>query len=893
MATEELKLKIVVDTSAISGGVNQAKKKLEGIEKGTNGTQNSAKQAKQEFEKLRGVVRDIGSLKFGDIIINNLENISKICGRVKTNFKSFASDVRELFGYFRLDWKKFGFKEAFKDFKEYTVPQLADSAKTSIGDSVQALGDGVSQMLGKAEEGAEGAGQAANEASMAIALCVALITALIAAITAMIKNALNVSKLVRETYMLAQKAGMATDTYQEWGYVLQYCGIEASELSEIISTLTESQIDVIAGTEEMIQAFNALGISQDEVMESSQDELFQKTIKRLQQIEDKTQRAAIAYKVFGEDAKKLTTVLNLSNEDTKNLISNYNALGATMGGNLIEKSNGLQTAILNLKMAWQGFKNILAEALIPAIQDFVEWLTTALVWINALAKVLFGFGGGNAEKATLKSTKGMNQYKDSIKATTGAVNELKRTTMGFDELNIVSNPKASGGGGSSSTGYFGNYNAADLSSMFNFNSEYLDIQEKVNKYKTQIQDIATYGLLGIGILLAVIGLFTGGIVSPAFLLGCSLAGIGIRVGMTEGSSFERLSEAASKWWKEFKPWLEKNVFVIFTKKFWEEKWKAIGEGARTKLEEVKTVVSEKWEALKSWVATNIPIFTKEYWEKKWDSLPQATKTKIEDTKKAIEEKWEAIKSWWNTNIAPKFTKSYWEGKFDSIKQGFRSKMDDTKKSIEEKWSGIKSWWDTNVAPKFTFTYWKEKFSTIRDGAAQAIEDAKLAIQEKWKGVKDWFDTNVAPKFTITYWTEKFNTIKNGAKAAFNGIITVIETAINNIIKKLNTISWQIPSYVPTYGGKTFGFNLSTVSIPRLATGGITNGSVLANIGENGREAVLPLENNTGWMDILADRIAARSSQRVVLQVGEKELGWATIGAINGITKQTGGLQLAL
>ena len=44
---------------------------------------------------------------------------------------------------------------------------------------------------------------------------------------------------------------------------------------------------------------------------------------------------------------------------------------------------------------------------------------------------------------------------------------------------------------------------------------------------------------------------------------------------------------------------------------------------------------------------------------------------------------------------------------------------------------------------------------------------------------------------------------------------------------------------------------------------------------------------------IADRIAGQGQQKVVLQIGEKELGWATIGAINGITKQTGGLQLAL
>jgi hypothetical protein len=67
------------------------------------------------------------------------------------------------------------------------------------------------------------------------------------------------------------------------------------------------------------------------------------------------------------------------------------------------------------------------------------------------------------------------------------------------------------------------------------------------------------------------------------------------------------------------------------------------------------------------------------------------------------------------------------------------------------------------------------------------------------------------------------------------------------------------------------------------------------IGEAGKEAVLPLENNTEWMDKLADRIAARNGgqSKIVLQVNDRELGWATIDAINGITKQTGGLQLAL
>lgn len=165
----------------------------------------------------------------------------------------------------------------------------------------------------------------------------------------------------------------------------------------------------------------------------------------------------------------------------------------------------------------------------------------------------------------------------------------------------------------------------------------------------------------------------------------------------------------------------------------------------------------------------------------------------------------------------------------------------------------------------------------------------------WKGITKGYDKYIAPLFTKQFWIDKFNYIKEGGRAAINGLIGIVENGCNWIIGQLNKLSWDIPDWVPKVGGKKFGFNMKTISIPRLAEGGIVTGSILANIGERGREAVLPLENNTEWMDRLADRIASRDNKptKVILKVGEKELGWATIGAINGITEQTGGLQLAL
>lgn len=189
-----------------------------------------------------------------------------------------------------------------------------------------------------------------------------------------------------------------------------------------------------------------------------------------------------------------------------------------------------------------------------------------------------------------------------------------------------------------------------------------------------------------------------------------------------------------------------------------------------------------------------------------------------------------------------------------------------------------------------------KYETTRKKMGDWLKAAgKWFIESIWQPVKDFWNKHIAPIFTKKWWSDKFNAIKDGAKAGLNGVISAVEGAINGIIKKINTLSWKIPDWVPVFGGDTFGFNMKLVSIPRLATGGIVTQSTLANIGERGKEAVLPLENNTGWMDTLADRIASRNNTptRVVLAVDGRELGYATINSINGITAQTGKLQLSL
>jgi hypothetical protein len=97
----------------------------------------------------------------------------------------------------------------------------------------------------------------------------------------------------------------------------------------------------------------------------------------------------------------------------------------------------------------------------------------------------------------------------------------------------------------------------------------------------------------------------------------------------------------------------------------------------------------------------------------------------------------------------------------------------------------------------------------------------------------------------------FNTLGAIAKAPLNGIISLVNMAID----ALNRFHVKVPEGVPIIGGRDIGFNIP--KIPYLAKGGIVDKPTTAVIGEAGKEAVVPLENNTGGLSLLANMLAQR------------------------------------
>lgn len=148
-------------------------------------------------------------------------------------------------------------------------------------------------------------------------------------------------------------------------------------------------------------------------------------------------------------------------------------------------------------------------------------------------------------------------------------------------------------------------------------------------------------------------------------------------------------------------------------------------------------------------------------------------------------------------------------------------------------------------------------------AIGALVAAFVVLWNKCEGFRNffigmWEAIKTAAKSAGEFIGGIFESIMNTVRGVINGIIKGINAAIGAI----NKISVTIPDWVPEFGGKTIGFNLKT--IPLLAKGAVVDKPTLAMVGEAGKEAVMPLENNTSWINELANKIGGKlQSQSVV------------------------------
>ena len=169
-------------------------------------------------------------------------------------------------------------------------------------------------------------------------------------------------------------------------------------------------------------------------------------------------------------------------------------------------------------------------------------------------------------------------------------------------------------------------------------------------------------------------------------------------------------------------------------------------------------------------------------------------------------------------------------------------------------------------------------NTITNGFKEAGTESIKAINEMGSKMSGALDGAIsASKETVSGYKGVWDGLKGSVKDTSNSVIAGSEsmangvtTAFNGIIRNLKNFRVKIPDIGDNKdAGKEFDFThlkeLEKISIPRLAKGGIISSPTTALIGEAGKEAVVPLENNTGWIDNLADRLGGDGEEIALLR----------------------------
>lgn len=98
---------------------------------------------------------------------------------------------------------------------------------------------------------------------------------------------------------------------------------------------------------------------------------------------------------------------------------------------------------------------------------------------------------------------------------------------------------------------------------------------------------------------------------------------------------------------------------------------------------------------------------------------------------------------------------------------------------------------------------------------------------------------------------------NSIIGLINGMISGVEGGINYLVRAVNTMSFDVPDWVPLIGGESFGFGLSEVSLGRISyleRGGILKKGQVGLLEGKGAEAVIPLDRNKHWLKAQAKEL---------------------------------------
>ena len=683
---------------------------------------------------------------------------------------------------------------------------------------------------------------------------------------------------------------------QAYGMSVQEGYKYGSTYSNLISSFQSNTKEIANSTQELMKATSIIASKTGRTFEDTAERIRSGMLGSTEAIEDLGVYTQVSMLESTEAFKQLADgktwqQLNFQTQQQIRLAAileqTYARYGTTLADTTQTRHNQFIASLKNVQLTLgQAFLPIY-NAILPPLTMFMNALSKAISIIAQFTTALFG-----KPKATQQQTQAISNQSsavsglgDSLNDTADSANSAKKaikSLAGFDEINTLNQSDGSTGGSGGSAGGIIDTPGLDLGEG-GFLSSVTEVSEKIQAFADKIKkcfgDLKNFIIQNkeviISALAGIAAAFTtyfvmsnwatiiGGIQGAFSALGAAIGGISLPI----------LAISALI-----------GILVGNIVYLWQTN------------ENFRSSVIEVWNSIKefiSMVLTDIGSILTSLWNKYGQTLLDNLKGFMESVQNIIVSIWESIIKPIITNALDMLT-WLWDSHLKGV-------IEELGEFIMKLTNGALEIWNKFISPIVDFLVktlgpiFLTVFNYIVDSVGTAIaviSDIAKGLLKVFGGIIDF----LVGIFTGN-WRKAWQGVRNIFKGIFDGLVSIAKWPLNMIIDLVNTAISGINSMIKVIN-KVSGINISTVpKIPKLAKGGIIDSPTIAMVGEAGKEAVMPLENNTGWITDLAAKVADRmprngvnsndnsSTGDLILQIDSSVIGKVALKQLRKMQRQ--------
>lgn len=255
------------------------------------------------------------------------------------------------------------------ELAEKTKALEANSGK--LGDTVANMADKIGIVL------PENAKKATDALNLVDGSTIALVGTSVKLVKGLMDCSVAAAKNADSLITLSSQTGLSVERLQELQYASELVDVSIDQIADALKSMIGTMKDATSGTGDAAEAYKRLGVRVTDAQGNLRDsnEVFDEIIRRLSEVKNPTERAALAMKIFGEEAGRLNPLIEDGGKKLKQLSKEAHDMGYVMSDETVSSLGALDDAMQRFDNTSEAVKNQMALALLPVLTSVLNIIT--------------------------------------------------------------------------------------------------------------------------------------------------------------------------------------------------------------------------------------------------------------------------------------------------------------------------------------------------------------------------------------------------------------------------------------------------------------------------------------------------------------------------------------